>query len=146
MKCHKIEMEIYLYNTITFPSSNMTSSIQSFYNTRNNSMKSSNRNITTELFENDKTYSLRQKMTSNEVAQQLRKSERSLRKETRRSIVENKVIGSFKRPRHNVDYYESDQEDDTSDGDYNENMDLNAETTDTLEDSDSDYEPESDEE
>jgi hypothetical protein len=121
----------------------MTSSIQSFYNTRTNSRVN---NITTDLYENDNTYSRRQKITPKEVAQQLRKSERSIRKENRRSIVENKgplivgplIVGPLiKRHRATVDYYESDQEDDASDGDY-------GETADTDSDSDSDYDPEED--
>jgi hypothetical protein len=139
----------------------MTSSIQSFYNTRNNSMKGLNRNITTELFENDKTYSLRQKMTSKEVAQQLRKSERNARKENRRNIVENRVLTSrisssrisssrissslMKRLRTTVDYYESDQEDDATDGDYGETV-IDTDTIDDDTNSDSDYDPEEDQE
>ena len=129
----------------------MTSSIQSFYNTRNSYIKSSEnssaRNITTDLYENDNTYSRRQKATPKEIAQQLRKSERSLRKKNRRSIVENKVVGPLifgpliKRLRTTVDYYESDQEDDASDGDYGETAD-----TDKSNDEDSDYVPDSDEE
>jgi hypothetical protein len=129
----------------------MTSAIQSYYNTRNSNKNNCVKphNITTSLFENDNTYSLRQKTTSKEVAQQLRKSERNARKENRRSIVENRVSTShifgspIKRLRTTVDYYESDQEDDASDGDYGETV-INTDTMDDDTNSDSDYDPEED--